>query len=148
MRVTQAIAEAMKREGCEYIWAYPVNPIIEACAEIDIKPIIVRQERTGVHMADAYSRLHSGRRLGVFACQNGPGAENAFGGIVQAFSESVPMVFLPAGMARAQAGYFPNFSSFLNYQHVTKAAEQLTNPNAVWDVMRRAFSQARNGRPG
>src|SRR6266550_2732602 len=106
MRVTQAIAEAMKREGCEYIWAYPVNPIIEA------------------------------------------GAEIAFGGIVQAFSESVPMVFLPAGMARAQAGYFPNFSSFLNYQHVTKAAEQLTNPNAVWDAMRRAFSQARNGRPG
>jgi acetolactate synthase-1/2/3 large subunit len=79
MRVTQAIAQAMKQEGAEYIFAYPVNPIIEACAEIDIKPVIVRQERTGIHMADAYSRLHSGRKVGVFACQNGPGTENAFG---------------------------------------------------------------------
>ena len=148
MKVTQAIAEVMKREGVEQLFAYPVNPVIESCAEIGIRPIIVRQERTGIHMADAISRLKSGRQVGVFACQNGPGAENAFGGIAQAFTESVPMVFLPAGPARAQSGYFPNFSPFLNYQNVTKSAEQLTNPAAVWDAMRRAFSQARNGRPG
>src|SRR5438132_10848482 len=35
---------------------YPVNPIIEAAAEADIRTIIVRQERTGLHMADALSR--------------------------------------------------------------------------------------------
>src|SRR5215217_3499489 len=102
MRVPQAIAEAMKREGVEYLFAYPVNPIIEAAAEIDIKPIIVRQERTGIHMADAFSRLKSGGKVGVFACQNGPGAENAFGAIAQAHSESVPLVFLPGGMPRGQ----------------------------------------------
>jgi len=148
MRVTQAIAHAMKQEGAEYIFAYPINPIIEACAEIDIRTVIVRQERTGIHMADAYSRLHSGRKVGVFTCQNGPGAENAFGGIAQCYSESVPLVFLPGGMPRGQAGYHPNFSSFLNYQHVTKSHEQLNNPATVWEAMRRAFTQARNGRPG
>src|SRR6266545_3353696 len=148
MRVTQAIAQAMKQEGAEYIFAYPVNPIIEACAEIDIRPVIVRQERTGIHMADAYSRLHSGRKVGVFACQNGPGTENAFGGIAQAFGESVPLVFLPGGMPRGQVGYHPNFNAFLNFQHITKSAEQLNNPATVWEAIRRAFSQARNGRSG
>ena len=48
-------------------------------ADIGIKPIIVRQERSGIHMADAFSRLNSGQRVGVFCCQNGPGAENAWG---------------------------------------------------------------------
>ena len=69
MRVPEAIAEVLKREGVEFIVAYPVNPIIEACADIGIKPIIVRQERSGIHMADAFSRLNSGQRVGVFCCQ-------------------------------------------------------------------------------
>ena len=148
MRVPQAIAHALKAEGTKYLFAYPVNPIIDACAEADIRPIIVRQERTGLHMADAFSRLTSGQTVGVFACQNGPGAENAFGGVAQAYAESVPMVFLPGGVARAQMGYFPNFSSALNYKNITKSAEALTLPSDVWNAMRRAFTQARNGRPG
>jgi thiamine pyrophosphate-dependent acetolactate synthase large subunit-like protein len=148
VRVTQAIAEVMKKEGVGQLFAYPVNPIIEAAADIDIRPIVVRQERTGIHMADSVSRLSSGREVGVFVCQNGPGAENAFGGIAQCYAESVPLVFIPGGMARAQMNYFPNFSSQLNYQHITKSAEVLTNPASVWDALRRAFSLARSGRPG
>ncbi|MPZ48065.1 MAG: thiamine pyrophosphate-requiring protein [Dehalococcoidia bacterium] len=148
MNVVQAIAEVLKREGVQQLFAYPINPVIESCAEAGIRPIIVRQERTGIHMADALSRLTSGSQVGVFACQNGPGAENAFAGIAQAYTESVPLVFLPAGPPRAQAGYFPNFSPSINYRNVVKSAEQLTNPAMVWDAMRRAFSQARNGRPG
>src|SRR5689334_18921529 len=106
MNVVQAIAEVLKREGVQQLFAYPINPVIESCAEAGIKPIIVRQERIGIHMADATSRLSSGEQVGVFCCQNGPGAENAFGGIAQAYAESVPLVFLPAGPARSQAGYF------------------------------------------
>jgi thiamine pyrophosphate-dependent acetolactate synthase large subunit-like protein len=126
------------------LFAYPVNPIIEAAADIDIRPIIVRQERTGIHMADSVSRLSSGREVGVFVCQNGPGAENAFGGIAQCYAESVP----PGGMARAQMNYFPNFSSQLNYQHITKSAEVLTNPASVWDALRRAFISQTMMSPG
>ena len=84
----------------------------------------------------------------MFVCQNGPGAENAFGGIAQCYAESVPLVFMPGGMARAQMNYFPNFSSQLNYQHITKSAEVLTNPADIWNALRRAFSLARTGRPG
>jgi thiamine pyrophosphate-dependent acetolactate synthase large subunit-like protein len=148
MRVVDAIAEIMKREGVEVLVAYPVNPLIEACAAADIRTIIVRQERTGIHMVDAISRLTSGKKVGVFCCQNGPGAENAFGGIAQAYSESVPMVFIPAGYGRQINQVFPNFNSALNYCHVTKWSEQLTTAAALPEAMRRAFTQARNGRPG
>ncbi|MCH8888471.1 MAG: thiamine pyrophosphate-requiring protein [SAR324 cluster bacterium] len=147
MKVARAIAEMLKIEGVEFLIGYPVNPIIEACAEVDIRTIIVRQERTGLHMADAVSRTTCGDTIGVFAMQHGPGAENAFGGVAQAYGDSVPMVVLPAGYARHLTNVDPNFSSLLNYRHVTKWCEQVTTPEAVPDAIRRAFTQARNGRP-
>ncbi|MEC9285377.1 MAG: thiamine pyrophosphate-requiring protein [Pseudomonadota bacterium] len=148
MKVADAIAHVLKKEGVEILFSYPVNPIIEAAAVADIRTIIVRQERIGLHMADAYSRLSSGNKIGVFAMQHGPGSENAFGGIAQAYSESVPILVLPAGYPRRLANYYPNFNSTLNMQHITKWAEPLTMGRAVPEVMRRAFSQLRNGRPG
>ncbi len=147
MKVARAIAEILKREGVEFLVSYPVNPIIEACAEADIRTIVVRQERVGLHMADAYSRLNSGRRIGVFAMQHGLGAENAFGGVAQAYGESVPILVLPAGYPRRLAQVPPNFSSALNFRHVTKWSEQLSLAEAVPEVMRRAFARLRNGRP-
>jgi thiamine pyrophosphate-dependent acetolactate synthase large subunit-like protein len=148
MKVVQAIAKAMKAEGVDILFAYPVNPLIEAAAAEDIRTVIVRQERVGLHMADAYSRMSSGERIGVFCMQHGPGAENAFGGVAQAFSESVPILVVPAGYPRRLAGYFPNFNSVQNMRHVTKWAETLTMGRMVGEVMRRAFFQLRNGRGG
>jgi thiamine pyrophosphate-dependent acetolactate synthase large subunit-like protein len=148
MKVPEAIVEVLKREGAEFILGYPVNPVLEASAAAGIRPIIVRQERTGIHMGDAYSRLNSGERIGIFAMQHGPGTENAFGGVAQAFSESVPMVIIPGGYARNLTDVFPNFNASLNYRHVTKWCEQVTVADATVEAMRRAFTQARNGRPG
>jgi acetolactate synthase-1/2/3 large subunit len=148
MKVVQAIAKALKAEGVDVLFAYPVNPLIEAAAEEDIRTVIVRQERVGLHMADAYSRMSSGDRIGVFCMQHGPGAENAFGGVAQAFSESSPILVIPAGYPRRLAHYYPNFNSTLNMRHITKWAEPLTMGRALPEVMRRAFFQLRNGRPG
>ena len=147
MKVAAVVAEILKREGVEFIVCYPVNPVIEACAEADIRTIVVRQERVGLHMADAYSRVNSGDRIGVFTMQHGPGAENAFGGVAQAYGESVPILVLPAGYPRRLAQVEPNFDSSLNYRHVTKWSEQVTVAEAVPEVMRRAFARLRNGRP-
>ena len=100
MKVIDAIAEILKREGVEFLIGYPVNHVLEAAAAADIRTIIVRQERTGLHMADAVSRITSGRKIGVFAMQHGPGTENSFGGVAQAFGDSVPIVVLPGGYPR------------------------------------------------
>lgn len=147
MRVASAVAQTLKREGTEFLIGYPVNPIIEAAAAADIRTIIVRQERTGLHMADAVGRLTSGRTVGVFAMQHGPGVENAFGGVAQAYGESAPLVVLPSGYPRHLAGIAPNFNASLNFRHVTKTAEQVTRADVAPDAMRRAFNSARNGRP-
>jgi thiamine pyrophosphate-dependent acetolactate synthase large subunit-like protein len=148
MNVAGAIARAMKAEGIDILFAYPVNPLIEAAAAEDIRTIIVRQERTGLHMADAYSRVTSGDKIGVFCMQHGPGAENAFGGVAQAYSESVPILVVPGGYPRHLATYYPNFNATLNMRNITKWAEPVTSAQAVPGILRRAFSQLRNGRPG
>lgn len=148
MNVAQVIAEVMKREGCEYLLAYPLNPLTESCAAAGIRPIIVRQERIAGHMADAIARLTSGEKVGVFAMQSGPGVENSFGAVAQAYAEGVPMVVIPAGASRGQAWVKPAFNSTLNFQHITKHAETINVPTQIVPALRRAFTMARNGRPG
>lgn len=147
MKVADAVARVLKAEGVGYLFAYPVNPLIEAAAKLDIRPIIVRQERIGLHMADALSRVTSGEKIGVFCMQSGPGSENAFGGVAQAYGDSAPILVLPAGYPRRIAQIQPNFNSALNYRQVTKSCEQVTLPEAAPEAMRRAFTQVRNGRP-
>ena len=72
MKLGAAIAEIMKREGIEILCGYPVNHLIEYAANADIRPVMVRQERIGVHMADAISRVTSGNRSARSACSMGP----------------------------------------------------------------------------
>ncbi len=148
MNVAQVVAEVMKRERSEYLLCYPLNPLTETCSAVGIKPIIVRQERIGLHMADCISRQTSGEQVGVFCMQSGPGCENSMGAVAQAWSEGVPLVVIPGGYGRAQTWLRPYFNAALNYQHITKHAEQITAPEQIVPALRRAFTMARNGRPG
>jgi thiamine pyrophosphate-dependent acetolactate synthase large subunit-like protein len=148
MKVGAAIAEIMKREGVDILAAYPVNHLIEHAAAIDIRPIIVRQERIGLHMADAISRITSGAKLGAFCMQHGPGTENAYGGIAQAYSESIPILVVPGGFPRRTAQVGANYYATREMRGITKSAESITTPAEVVNIMRRAFSHLRNGRGG
>jgi thiamine pyrophosphate-dependent acetolactate synthase large subunit-like protein len=148
MKAGEAIAEILKREGVEIIFGYPVNHVLEYAARAGIRPIIVRQERVGLHMADAMSRLTSGQKIGVFAMQHGPGAENAYGGIAQAYGEAVPLLVLPMGYPRQLAYVEPNFNSVLNMRGVTKSAEPIVLSAEIPNVFRRAFTRLKTGRGG
>ncbi|MCC6474368.1 MAG: thiamine pyrophosphate-requiring protein [Burkholderiales bacterium] len=147
MNGAAVVAEILKREGVTTLYAYPRNGIIEAAAAADIRPIVVRQERTGMHMADALSRITSRQKIGVFAMQQGPGTENAYGALAQAYAESVPILVLPAGHPRRQAQLPPNFSATLNMRGVTKWIESVVAVDQIPQALRRAFTQLRNGRP-
>ncbi|MCH7472406.1 hypothetical protein IIA79_05585, partial [bacterium] len=148
MRTVDAIAHILKREGIEYLSAYPTTPVIEAAAEVGIRPIICRQERVGVGIADGYTRVKNGRPAGVFAMQYGPGAENAFAGVATAFSDAVPMLLLPLGHPRERDGVYPHFSSVKSYASITKFVEQVSSAARVTDTMRRAFARLKMARPG
>ena len=148
MKVGQAVAEIMKREGLEILCAYPVNHLIEFAAAADIRPVIVRQERIGLHMADAISRVTSGKKIGAFCMQHGPGTENAYGGVAQAFAESVPVLVVPQGFQRRIAHIDPNYSAVREMRGISKSAEPINIPAEVPNAMRRAFTRLRNGRGG
>jgi len=148
MKVGEAIAHVMKQEGIEILCGYPVNHLIEFAAAQNIRPIMVRQERIGLHMADAISRVTSGRKLGAFCMQHGPGAENAYGGVAQCYSESIPVLVLPQGYARRMAHIDPNFNSSNAMRGISKSAEPINIPAETVNILRRAFSKLRNGRGG
>jgi acetolactate synthase-1/2/3 large subunit len=148
MKVVDAIAEILKREGVEFLSCYPTNVLIEAAARAGIRPIVCRQERVGVGIADGFTRVTNGRRIGVFTMQAGPGAENAFSGITTAYSDSVPVLCLPVGHPRNTSQVFHFFRSVQAYAPVTKWTEEITVASAVPEIMRRAFSYLKMGRPG
>src|SRR2546427_6765757 len=148
VNVVDAVARILKIEGAEFLSAYPTTPVIDAAAPAEIRPVLCRQERVGVGIADGYARVRNGKTLAVFCMQYGPGAENAFPGVATAYSDSTPMLLLPLGHPRDRAQVFPLFSSARTYASVTKSVETITVGTQVADVMRRAISLMRMGRPG
>ncbi|MGE0415455.1 MAG: thiamine pyrophosphate-requiring protein [Acetobacteraceae bacterium] len=148
MRAADAIVEILKREGVDTLFCFPTTSIIENAVAAGLRPIICRQERVGVDMADGYARVKNGNPPGVFAMQYGPGSENAFPGIATAFSDSAPVLFLPLAQARDQSQIFPTFRSHVTYASVTKQVEEIRMPGSTTDVMRRAFNALKNGRLG
>lgn len=142
------MTKILKAEGVEHIFAFPMQRLIDIGAKGGITPVICRQERAGVNMADGLSRVTNGRKLGVFTMQQGPGAENAFGGVAQSFADSVPILHLPGGEPLTKQGVQPNFSAVTNYQHITKWAAQIHNVGDIPAMMRRALGQMRNGHHG
>jgi len=148
MRAADAVVEILKREGVTTLFCFPTTSVIETAVAGGLRPIICRQERVGVDMADGYARITNGRPPGVFAMQYGPGAENAFPGIATTFSDSVPVLFLPLGHARDQAQVFPMFHSSRTYASITKQVEHVILPEQVPAAMRRAFNALKNGRAG
>ncbi len=148
MKGGTAITSLLKQEGTEYLFCFPANPIIDAAAEVGIKPIMTRTERTAVGMADAYSRVTNGRKIGVCAFQTGPGIENAFGGVAQAYSDSTPILVLPNTEQLSRHGVAPLFDAVANYRHITKWAEMINQVDRVPEFMRRAYTYLRTGRPG
>src|SRR5580765_5552213 len=142
------VAEILKREGTEFLACYPRNPLIEACAALDIRPILCRQERVGVGMADGYTRIRRGKRNGVFAAQAGPGIENAFPGIAQAYSENVPLLVIPAGLPLARQYVRPVFRAAEVYRPVTKWSALAHSVQELPDLLRRAYHAMRSGKGG
>ena len=148
MKALEAMAEILRREGTDYLFCYPTTDLIDAAAAAGIRPIVCRQERVGLGMADGLSRASNGARIGVFAMQAGPGAENAFAGVSTAYADSSPILVLPSGYPRERGGWPRYFTAERGYGNVTKWLETINIPEETEEAMRRAFSRLRNGRPG
>ena len=148
MNGAQIVAEILKREGTEFLSCYPRNTIIEPCAALGIRPILCRQERVGVGLADGYSRIKRGKINGVFAAQAGPGIENAFPGVAQAYAENVPLLIVSGGLPLARQYVRPVFRAADVYRPVTKWSALAHSAQELPDLMRRAYHAMRSGKAG
>ncbi len=142
-----AVARILKMEGVEFVTCFPLNPVLDAVAAEGIRLITTRTERVAVGIADGFTRASFGKRNGVAMVQSGPGSENAFAAVAQAFADSVPILFMPGGPGRRQQKR-PNFMARENYRGISKWADTIQFADQVPTMMRRAFTYLRTGRPG
>ena len=63
MQGNQVIAQILKAEGVEWLSCFPAQSLIDVASMEGIRPIMCRQERAGVNMADGYSRITNGNQL-------------------------------------------------------------------------------------
>jgi acetolactate synthase-1/2/3 large subunit len=84
----------------------------------------------------------------VFAAQAGPGIENAFPGVAQAYSENVPMLVIPAGLPLSRQYVRPVFRAADVYRPVTKWSAVAHAVEELPDLMRRAYHALRSGKGG
>ena len=61
MRAADAVVEILKREGVTTLFCFPTTSMIETAVAGGLRPIICRQERVGVDMADGYARVTNGQ---------------------------------------------------------------------------------------
>lgn len=148
MNAADLIAAILKLEGIDLLPCFPHNEVIEAGSKIGIRPVIVRQERQALHIADGYIRASGGRRLCATTVQYGPGSENALGGVAQCFADNVPVLHLPSGYPVEEAGTRPNFNGARNMQLMTKHCETVLDVTRLPTMLANAFAMLRSGRPG
>ena len=148
MKGADIVAKALKAEGVEFITGFPLNPIFDSAAALDIRPIITRTERVAVNIADGYARATGGKKVGVCAVQYGPGAENAFGGFAEAFADSSPVLCMAGAYPRRSLAVRPNFKASRAYAPIAKWAETVDDAAWIPQMMQNAFTLMRSGRPG
>src|SRR4051812_21812496 len=146
MNGADAVARILQQEGVEYLFSYPNHALIDAAAKLGIRPILARGEKTLINMADGYTRATNARKPTVIVVQAGPGIENAFGALAQAFGDAVPMLVIPGGPDQHRMGEPPQFDPLPVYGHISKWTGRINFPERISELMRRAFAQLRNGR--
>jgi acetolactate synthase-1/2/3 large subunit len=147
VKVADAAARVLQQEGIETLACYPRQTFIDACASIGIRPVVCRQERVGVGIADGISRSTYGKRIGVFAMQGGPGIENTFAGAAQVYGDNVPVLLIP-GDRVGRSFTPPSFDPVQVFRPVTKWSAEIADTGRTLELMRRAFHNLRSGKPG
>jgi acetolactate synthase-1/2/3 large subunit len=148
MKGAEVEARILKAEGVEWVSLYPDQELANALAEVGIRPIMARQERVAINMADGYSRVMNGRKIGVCSMQPDAGIQNSFSGVAQAYADSTPILVLPEGTNRRNYRTFPMVDVNSSYRNVTKWVETIWSVDMIPELMRRAFTYLRSGRYG
>ncbi|MFD0668314.1 biosynthetic-type acetolactate synthase large subunit [Ramlibacter sp. MAHUQ-53] len=138
--------------GVDTIFGYPGGaalPLYDALhGQPAIRHILVRHEQAAVHAAQGYAR--STGRLGVVLVTSGPGVGNTMTGLLDAISDSIPVLCISGQVATSVIGTqaFQESDALGMSRPVTKWNCQPWHANDVAQAVRTAVHTALSGRPG
>ena len=155
----EIVVEYLAKEKVPYAVGIPghgclglVDALMKSKDRISV--IQVRQEMSGVHLADGYYRI-TGKPLAVFT-SIGPGAINTAIGLATAYVDSTAVLALTGDthvhmfgrgvLQEIERTHSANFPRVL--EPIVKRYWQAVSVEQLPHIMRRAFSQMLTGRPG
>ncbi|KIQ36268.1 acetolactate synthase [Variovorax paradoxus] len=148
----EALLDTLVECGVDTIFGYPGGaalPLYDALhGEPRLRHVLVRHEQAAVHAAEGYAR--STGRVGVVLVTSGPGVGNTITGLLDAMSDSVPVLCISGQVATAVIGTqaFQESDALGMSRSVTKWNQQVRAADDVPALVRRALEIASTGRPG
>jgi len=148
----QALIDVLVECDVDVIFGYPggaVLPIYDALyADRRVRHVLVRHEQAAVHAAQGYARTTG--KPGVVLVTSGPGMSNTTTGLLDALSDSVPVVCISGQVSSGLIGTdaFQECDALGISRPVTKWNTQIRCDDDVQAVVRRAFAVCTQGRPG
>ena len=144
------IARILKQEGVEWVSTFPVCRVNNALGREGVPIVMMRDDRYAVAVADAYSRITGGQKIGVCTFQGGvnaAGTQYAYAGMAQAFEDGSPVLCITDGVPAGSSNN-SQYDVFNALSTVSKWYGYIDRPERVPEFMRRAFTMLRSGRPG
>jgi acetolactate synthase-1/2/3 large subunit len=151
MNAAQLFVWCLENEGVKYVFGIPGEEnirTVDAFNGSSIRFILVRHEQAASFMADIYGRLTG--QPGVCIATLGPGAINLALGTADANTDSVPLVAISAqvGLNRIYKESHQIIDLVSMFKPLTKWADLIHSAEAIPEMVRSAFKQARTERPG
>jgi len=138
--------------GVDTIFGYPGGaalPLYDALhGEPRLRHVLVRHEQAAVHAAEGYARTTG--RVGVVLVTSGQGVGNTITGLLDAMSDSIPVLCISGQVATGVIGTnaFQESDALGMSRPVTKWNHQTWVADEIPSVIRRALEIAASGRPG
>jgi acetolactate synthase I/II/III large subunit len=148
--VATGIARILEQEGVDWVSTFPVCRVNNALGREGVPMLMMRDDRYAVAVADAFSRITAGTRIGVCTFQGGvnaAGMQYAYAGLAQAYEDGSPVLCITDGVPAGNSGN-SQYDVASAMRTVSKWFGYLDKPERVPEFMRRAFTMLRSGRPG
>jgi acetolactate synthase I/II/III large subunit len=148
----QVLVQTLLELGVDTVFGYPggaVLPLYDALhGEPRLRHVLVRHEQAAVHAAEGYARTTG--RVGVVIVTSGPGIANTTSGLLDALSDSVPVLCISGQVATYAIGTdaFQECDALGISRSVTKWNVQVREACDVERLLRKAFAVASGDRPG
>lgn len=152
--VGEVLIDILEANGVDIVFGIPGVHTVElyrGLAASAIRHVTPRHEQGAAFMADGYARVSG--KPGVCLLITGPGLTNAVTAMAQARQDSVPMLVISGVNRRDSLGHGRGRLHELPDQRAMMASfclmtHTLLEPSDLSDVMTRAFTLMRSGRPG